>query len=128
MSLVSSVIIVLHGNLIPDLNSLAFNALKKAVDLGLRLGWTCTGGLCGSGETAMATPTEMEMPTEQEVTLRGKLFFLRAAIETAKRQIRVDAELLARQAVFLIAAGPIIPLVLDEDSRALCLECGCTSA
>jgi len=83
-----------------------FNALKKAVDLGLRLGWTCTGGLCGSGETAMATPTEMEMPTEQEVTLRGKLFFLRAAIETAKRQIRVDAELLARQAVFLIAAAP----------------------
>ena len=122
MSLVSSVIIVLPGNLIPDLDSLAFNALEKAVDLGLRLGWTWTGGLCGLGETEMATPTE------QEVTLRGKLFFLRAAIETAKRQIRVDAELLARHAVFLIAGSPIAPLVLDEDSRALCLECGCTSA
>jgi len=74
------------------------------------------------GEKAMATPTE------QEVTLRAKLFLLLAATETAKRQIRVDAELLARQVVFLIAAGAISALVLDEDSRALCLVCRCTSA
>jgi hypothetical protein len=59
-----------------------------------RLDWT--GGLCGLGETAMATPAEMAMPTEQEVTLRGKFFFLRAAIETAKWEIRVDGELLAQ--------------------------------
>jgi hypothetical protein len=58
-------------------------------------------------------------PLEQDVMLRSKVLFLPAAIDVAKRRIRVDAEPLARQAVLLDEAGTITLLALHDACLAL---------
>lgn len=58
----------------------------------------------------------------EDVTFKGKVLTLPAAIEAAKLGIHVDAEPIARQVVLLGGDGTVTPLLSDEASRALFLD------
>ena len=55
----------------------------------------------------------------QDVTLKGKVVTLSAALESVKLGVRVDPEPIAKQVVLLEGNGTITPLLSDEASRAL---------
>ena len=57
-----------------------------------------------------------------DVTLKGKVVTLAAALENVKLGVRVDPEPIARQVVLLDSEGTITPLLSDEASRALFLD------
>jgi len=56
------------------------------------------------------------------VTLKGKVVTLAAALDNVKLGVRVDHEPTARQIVLLDSQGTITPLLSDEASRALFLD------
>ena len=80
-------------------------------------GWLA-GGLVLSGLVSSHGAAE----SGQDVTLRGKVVTLAAALDAAKLGLRVDAEPIARQVVLLGNDGTITPLLSDEASRALFLD------
>jgi len=58
----------------------------------------------------------------EAVTLRGKVMFLAAALESRGLVLQADPEPIAKQVVLLAADGAITPLLSDEASRALFLD------
>jgi len=58
----------------------------------------------------------------EAVTLRGKVMFLGAALESRGLGLKADPEPIAKQVVLLTEDGAIAPLLSDEASRALFLD------
>jgi len=61
-------------------------------------------------------------PAPEAVTLRGKVMFLAAALESRGLGLFADPEPIARQVVVLAENGAITPLLSDQASRALFLD------
>lgn len=73
------------------------------------------GGLIFSGLAGHLSAAE----SGQDVTLRGKVVTLAAALKAVKLDARVDPEPIASQVVLLGDDGTVTPLLSDEASRAL---------
>jgi len=75
-------------------------------------------GVLGMAADSPASPARQV----DDVTLRGKVVTLAAALRAASPDLRVDPETIAKQVVLVGEDGVITPLLSDEASRALFLD------
>jgi hypothetical protein len=61
-------------------------------------------------------------PKPEDVTLRGKVMMLAAALESRGLAVKPDLEPIAKQVALVDAGGTITPLFSDEAGRALFLD------
>jgi hypothetical protein len=81
------------------------------------MGWLALGGI-GAAVDSPASPVR----ATEDVTIRGKVVTLVAALQAASPELHVDREPIAKQVVILGDDGSITPLLSDEASRALFLD------
>ena len=85
--------------------------------------WAALAGCLSVGLTLFDPPVGGDATEPaKDITVKGKVVTLAAAIENVKLGVRVDPEPTARQIVLLDSQGTITPLLSDEASRALFLD------
>jgi hypothetical protein len=93
----------------------------KVLETNLALG-ACTQVLLALGLGGLVAAAEPPARRSEDVTLKGKVETLAAALKVANTGLHVDPETIARQVVLLGDDGAITPLISDEASRALFLD------